>query len=306
METSFSTQETEIVEKTYAKAKFIFYVCVTSAIGCLSGSILETFFTVSQEELDLLSHIYDRKYPNNRLQTNFWVPDIDDSEPPYYQIIFVTELYLIYLIILLTILSVSLIPMLVTHIAGQYEILCNRIQSLGHSSIMWNKRRPIDDLQDRESLRSIMQAHKNLISAQSKLQNLYSAGMFIKVVFNNIMFALCLYQLTLSNTNTVSKFRVYKLTLEFLTVAVTYYYLCHCSEILDDCNSKLCDAIWNSRWYHCSRHVQKDLIMFLRRVQRPNHLKCLHGAIILSHVYFLGVVKVSYSFVNCMRFKSRL
>ncbi|KAI5721903.1 hypothetical protein M8J76_000620 [Diaphorina citri] len=169
METSFSTQETEIVEKTYAKAKFIFYVCVTSAIGCLSGSILETFFTVSQEELDLLSHIYDRKYPNNRLQTNFWVPDIDDSEPPYYQIIFVTELYLIYLIILLTILSVSLIPMLVTHIAGQYEILCNRIQSLGHSSIMWNKRRPIDDLQDRESLRSIMQAHKNLISAQSKV-----------------------------------------------------------------------------------------------------------------------------------------
>lgn len=172
METLFISQELEIVHKCHVKAKGIFFVAVAICGVCLMASVLETYFPVSQEELDLLAYIYDRKYPDNRLQTTFWIPGIDDSEPPYYQVIFVMEFYLIFMFFLMAILSVSLIPMLVTHIAGQYEILCKQIQGLGRQEIciVSDKAcRRVQDLQDRESMRNIYQAHTNLIYAQSKV-----------------------------------------------------------------------------------------------------------------------------------------
>ncbi|KAI5722283.1 hypothetical protein M8J76_006255 [Diaphorina citri] len=154
METLFISQELEIVHKCHVKAKGIFFVAVAICGVCLMASVLETYFPVSQEELDLLAYIYDR------------------NEPPYYQVIFVMEFYLIFMFFLMAILSVSLIPMLVTHIAGQYEILCKQIQGLGRQEIciVSDKAcRRVQDLQDRESMRNIYQAHTNLIYAQSKV-----------------------------------------------------------------------------------------------------------------------------------------
>lgn len=135
-----------------------------------------------------------------------------------------------------------------------------------------------------------------------QLHEFYTPNMFIKVIFNNIIFALCLYQLTLSS-NSMSKARLYKLIAEFVAIAFQYFYLCNMSDLLDDCNTKVERAITNSEWHNCSNRTRRDLCMILRRVQQQNHLRFYDGMIILSRYYFMRVAKVSYSMVNFMKIK---
>uniref|UniRef100_A0A8D8T7E3 Uncharacterized protein n=1 Tax=Cacopsylla melanoneura TaxID=428564 RepID=A0A8D8T7E3_9HEMI len=125
--------------------------------------------------------------------------------------------------------------------------------------------------------------------------------MLFKVMLNNVLFALCLYQLTASSFKSISKARLYKLVLEFMAVFVQYYYLCHSSETLDDLQIRVNRAITRSLWFKCSNNTRRDICMLLRRTQGPNHLNFYDGAIVLSRAYFLSVVKLSYTFVNFMR-----
>uniref|UniRef100_A0A8D8YLS6 Uncharacterized protein n=1 Tax=Cacopsylla melanoneura TaxID=428564 RepID=A0A8D8YLS6_9HEMI len=125
--------------------------------------------------------------------------------------------------------------------------------------------------------------------------------MLFKIVLNNMLFALCTYQLTSSDFKSMSKARLYKFLLEFTGVFVQFYYLCHSSEKLDDWQSRVNRAITESHWYKCSKGTRRDICMLLRRTQGPNHLSFYDGAIVLSRAYFLSVVKCSYNFVNFMR-----
>ncbi|KAL1453612.1 hypothetical protein WDU94_009939 [Cyamophila willieti] len=125
--------------------------------------------------------------------------------------------------------------------------------------------------------------------------------MLCKIVLSNLMFALCLYQLTASSIKSISKARLYKLVLEFMSVLFEYFLLCHFSETLDDSSARINRAITKSHWYKCSKDTRRDLCMLLRRTHGPNHLNFYKGVIVLSRAYFLSVVRLSYSFVNYMR-----
>ncbi|KAL1462901.1 hypothetical protein WDU94_014704 [Cyamophila willieti] len=219
-----------IIQTSHARALLILRVIFVLSAITLSFSIIETYFPVSKEEIELLRYIYKRSRPERRLQTNFWIPFLDDSESPTYEIIFYVEFYLILM-----------------------------------------------------------------------LSRFYSPIMLCKVILSNLLFALCLYQLTASSSQSMSKVRFYKLVLEFISVFVTYYYLCHSSERLDDWQSRVNRAITKSHWYTCSKNTRRDVCMFLRRTQGPNHLNFYGKALVLGRAYFMSVVKVSYSFVNYMR-----
>ncbi|KAL1457063.1 hypothetical protein WDU94_001736 [Cyamophila willieti] len=211
------------------------YFCAVVVIGTFTvcGSIIETYFSVSKEEIEHLRYIYKRSHPERRLQTNFWVPFVDDSESYYYEVIFHVEFYLIFL----------------------FDQLC-------------------------------------------------SLNIFMKIFFNNLIFALFLFQLTLSSIS-MSKARLCKLVAEFVAFGIQYFYLCNKSDLLDDCNGNILRAIGNSGcWMRCSSQTRRDLCMLIRRVQKPNHLRFFQGAIIISRDYFMRVVKLSYSLVNFMRIKS--
>uniref|UniRef100_A0A8D8X2N8 Uncharacterized protein n=1 Tax=Cacopsylla melanoneura TaxID=428564 RepID=A0A8D8X2N8_9HEMI len=125
--------------------------------------------------------------------------------------------------------------------------------------------------------------------------------MLFKVILNNILIALCLYQLTANSTKSISKARLYKIVLEFMGIFFEYYICVHFSERLDDFQSRVNRAISKSHWYKCSKSTRRDILMLLRRTQGPNHLNFYDGAIVLSRAYFLSVVKLSYTFVNFMR-----
>uniref|UniRef100_A0A8D8Z7M8 Uncharacterized protein n=1 Tax=Cacopsylla melanoneura TaxID=428564 RepID=A0A8D8Z7M8_9HEMI len=131
--------------------------------------------------------------------------------------------------------------------------------------------------------------------------NLFSWDMIVTISLCSLIMCFCLYQLTLNKGESLSFIRQFKFVLEFFCIAAYYYYLCHCSNILDECQLKLARSLYNSNWYQCSRKTKKDLLVFLRQLQRSNHLKYNQGSLILNKVLFMKAAKFAYSFVNCIR-----
>uniref|UniRef100_A0A8D8SML2 Uncharacterized protein n=1 Tax=Cacopsylla melanoneura TaxID=428564 RepID=A0A8D8SML2_9HEMI len=130
--------------------------------------------------------------------------------------------------------------------------------------------------------------------------HLYRWYMFSSLSCLSLALILTLWQITLSSESlTVITFSKY--FCEFMGIAAWYYYLCHCSDLLDDCQIKLSRALYNSHWYQCTSRTQKDLIVFLRRVQQPNLLVFNRGFSILNKALFVRAAKSAYSFVSFIR-----
>uniref|UniRef100_A0A8D8W000 Uncharacterized protein n=2 Tax=Cacopsylla melanoneura TaxID=428564 RepID=A0A8D8W000_9HEMI len=218
--------------------------------------------------------------------------------------------------------TMTAIPLVVAHLLGQYTILCNFIEKLGkdeqsrefyiyYEDLKTNKfiltKKPLRGDRRRRYeqsvFRQVIRFHQELIQFQHEFYQLYSTNMFIKIFFSNIIFSLFLYQLTLTSPSSISSaLRYYKLVAEFVFFGYQHFFLCNSSDLLDNCNGNILRAVRNSAWMTCSSRTRKDLCFLVRRVQRPNHLRFYQGAV-LSRDYFRRVFRVSYGFVNFLRFK---
>ncbi|KAL1461101.1 hypothetical protein WDU94_013032 [Cyamophila willieti] len=147
----------------------------------------------------------------------------------------------------------------------------------------------------------LIRFHQKLIQFQEMFQKFYSPVMFAKILMSNTILTLILYQVTTTDFNSVAKARVYKALVEFIGVIYVYYYLCHCSETLDDAQRRVTVAVASSYWFKCSNTTRRQVCMLLRRTQIPNHFKFYQGLIILSRAFFYSVAQVSYSYVNYMK-----
>lgn len=134
--------------------------------------------------------------------------------------------------------------------------------------------------------------------------DLHYPYMIIKIFVYNLTFALCLYQLSTNPAN-ISRTRVLRLLCEFICVATIFFYLCHCSERLDNCNAKLRTAVISSDWWKFSPQVRRTLIMLLRRVKKPNHFQLVYRTQVIDYAFYVGVAKLSFSFVNFMHISTR-
>ncbi|XP_026676008.1 uncharacterized protein LOC113465577 [Diaphorina citri] len=107
------------------------------------------------------------------------------------------------------------------------------------------------------------------------METVFSPQALPLVICTNIGLSMCLYQLT--RYNTLPKVRIYKFSLEALTIVLQFFFLNNCSEIMDDCNAMVCRSINSSHWQHCTRDTKRGLMSLLRICQRPNHLKFYGG-----------------------------
>lgn len=114
---------------------------------------------------------------------------------------------------------------------------------------------------------------------------------------------LLLYMLVASSTQ-ISPLRYCKFVAEFIGVILEFFILCNSSEVSDDCGNMVHNAINKSSWQMCSNNTRRDLCILLRRVQKPSHMKFHNGAIVLSKVLLVKVIKIAYTFVNFLRFKT--
>ncbi|KAL1454432.1 hypothetical protein WDU94_010690 [Cyamophila willieti] len=132
--------------------------------------------------------------------------------------------------------------------------------------------------------------------AISYFTEVISPLMLALVISNAVFIVLSFYQVVVSNSHMspirYAKFLVYLsgVTLEF------YYVCCNSSEMADDCNRLIVNTIIQSNWENCALETQRDLHMFLRRVQRSNHLT-FNGVLVLDMPLFANVIKFAYNFV---------
>ncbi|KAI5732757.1 hypothetical protein M8J76_013886 [Diaphorina citri] len=333
MENTFSSVDKTIVKNCH-RTEINIYLSFSSLLGlALLGSIIETYLPISNEELAILERVYRRKYPENRLETNFWVP-FDDSDPKYYHILFYFIIFLILRILVMS-LCVAFLPVLITQITGQYKILNLYIRNIGadlddnglrkyftniergefiyadvskkskniphnnspqetiKSNVVKLKRQV---LYEKLYVRQIIRFHQRIIHFEERVFQFFKGMMVVKVIANNMLVALCLYQLT--SPEAISKERLYKLFFEFLAFSMQYFYLCHCSELLDNCNINLRTAIIHSFWYkNRDLSTRRDLTLMILRAQRRNHVK-FYKTFCIGHTYFINVLKYAVNFVN--------
>lgn len=127
----------------------------------------------------------------------------------------------------------------------------------------------------------------------------------IGIIYNLFAFCLCIYQVFLNpDPASLPASKLIKYVAELVAISFGTYYFCHCSEILDDCNTRLRKSLMRSDWHRCAPSVRRNVYLILLRAQRPNHLKLYHNSLVISKRYFLQLLKLAYkalSFVYSTR-----
>lgn len=131
MERNFSFANAQVVRRANRKANMIFYVFFFAMILAFTMAFLEPRFPLSAEETEMIRHTYNRKQPERRMPTNFWLPFVDDSDSYYFEFLFAMQIYLV-ILLLVAGCTVSFMPMFIVYIESQYEILGEFIEKVGH------------------------------------------------------------------------------------------------------------------------------------------------------------------------------
>lgn len=121
-----------VMEKCHRTANIVLLSFICAVSFALAGSILETMIPLSESELEIRRNIYrTNKYPERRLPYNTHIPFIDESVSWSYEIIYVYQIYIILCFIVSSSFMVSIVPISMVYVRGQYEILCKYIQMIG-------------------------------------------------------------------------------------------------------------------------------------------------------------------------------
>ncbi|KAL1456116.1 hypothetical protein WDU94_000868 [Cyamophila willieti] len=251
---------------------------------------VQSIIPLPQSEMDIRRHVYRTKHSERRLPFDVRFPFIDETESWAYEILFVYHLYILtyFSVCAASILNIMPVPMI--HLRGQYEILCKYINLIGEEHR--------DAAGNAIYYKNIKENHYDLLFSR-----IISPLIMLIVFLNNLMFVLCLYQLVMDSSN-LSPIRYYSMTGNFIALMVASFSFCNTSEITDDCNIMMVNAIKCSSWHKATNQTRRYLCIILRRVQLSNHLSFYEGMIILSRYLFLRVVRVGYSFVNFMKSKN--
>lgn len=131
-ETVFMKGDLEVIRKCHRQSNqmcLVFFILMSLAV--LAG-VGETLIPLSDSELAIRRDVYRTAHPERRLPYNMRIPFVDESESYWYEVLFALEAYiLISLVIVGSSLMVSVIPVMIIHLRGQYEILAKYIAKIG-------------------------------------------------------------------------------------------------------------------------------------------------------------------------------
>ncbi|KAL1454346.1 hypothetical protein WDU94_010615 [Cyamophila willieti] len=127
----FSKAHTQVTEKCYREAKQM-YVSIFAVVSLVNVGILsQSIIPMPQSELDIRRDVYRTKHVERRLPCDVRIPFIDESVSWAYEIVFVYQLYMLTYFTVSAATGLSLMPVTMLHLRGQYEILCKYITLIG-------------------------------------------------------------------------------------------------------------------------------------------------------------------------------
>nr|QPZ88919.1 odorant receptor 6 [Diaphorina citri] len=345
METSFSQFDSRVILKYKKRADLMFNVYLTMAMAIMCGALLEPFFSKTAAEFKIRRLVYQTDHPEKRHPFNVRIPGVDETQPGVFEAIYLFEIIYGFIFALVACVIMPIIPMIVIHLQGQFELLCHHVRKIGTSHewedyqiyytdietdqfcmALYSERmtrekdsllncdgqrnggdwqRNQRDEYDWSHFRQVLKFHQKLLMFRDQLTGFCNNIAFLVIICNNICLSLCLFQLT-NNPGDLPPVRLLKFVGQFLNIVVQSFLICNSSELLDDYNTMLRRAFNESCWYACAPRTRRNIVFFLRSIQEPGHVRFYQGTVVLSRKYFLKIVQVSYSIVNAMRLRSNL
>lgn len=140
METSFSKADVKLNKLCDRKAFYVFIFMRVSSSLVAAFKLLEKWFPLTEDELQKQEMIYHTKHPNRRLIMNLWIPFVDLTDSVIYPVAFVLHVYPILFLGTIFGSYLSILPMILTHIEGQYIILTTYMKKIGrkHKDMLEN------------------------------------------------------------------------------------------------------------------------------------------------------------------------
>ncbi|KAI5695858.1 hypothetical protein M8J75_004637 [Diaphorina citri] len=329
IETSFSKADPDVLKACERKVKYTFLVWLSLMIFYLVTAVLESHTPLSEHDKEMRRSIYHVKHPERILPAVIWIPGIDETESYNYEVILFIESYMSFSNVMMVIPTYSLAPTIITHLAGQFTILSQFVRKIGQ--------RGEDDIPDinvvaNENIVQVnMDAHVNKDDHLKKdahgnkdstiaivvrelpeneglvmpLPSTSQEGLPANVPSESRelqweAYERCMFEIFVCH-NLLIKVTVIKLAMMFISLLVHLYFVCYCSEQLNDSNLMLRDSLYNSLWYNCCPRARRDILMLLRRAQRPSYIVLYRGIIVISNIYISNFMKTAYSVVNFLK-----
>lgn len=128
---TFSQADKNLLRKCEKKSQIISLVFLFGLIMINTGAILDPISPMTEEELSMMAYIYRTENPGRKLATPVRVPFIDETRSWYYEVIYTLQVYVLIALVPPTLVNCILIPIIVTHLQGQYKILSRHIKLFG-------------------------------------------------------------------------------------------------------------------------------------------------------------------------------
>ncbi|KAL1459059.1 hypothetical protein WDU94_011069 [Cyamophila willieti] len=127
----FSKADRKVVQNCHRRSKITFLFFLVLIFGFNSLSVLESLLPLSKNEYEIRTNVHRTKHPERRLPYNLRIPFVDESESWAYEIVyFLDTMFLIPFSCRLTLL-ITVVPVMIIHLEGQYKILCKYIRMIG-------------------------------------------------------------------------------------------------------------------------------------------------------------------------------
>uniref|UniRef100_A0A8D9ED10 Odorant receptor n=1 Tax=Cacopsylla melanoneura TaxID=428564 RepID=A0A8D9ED10_9HEMI len=141
-ENTFTKADQQIVQKYHKRSNLfsivLFIVVFSSSMFTI---FLETVMPIPQNELEIRRYVYRTAHPERRHAGPVRIPFLDESKSWTYEIIYVLQMYILAIHSVWATCLSSIVPVMLMHIQGQYEILCKYISMIGkeHRDIVGNR-----------------------------------------------------------------------------------------------------------------------------------------------------------------------
>uniref|UniRef100_A0A8D9E5W2 Uncharacterized protein n=1 Tax=Cacopsylla melanoneura TaxID=428564 RepID=A0A8D9E5W2_9HEMI len=147
-----------------------------SIVAAAVANALEKYLPLSEQDLEMRRLVYRTRYPGRRLFLGLWIPGIDETESPYFEILYAIEMYAFVLILVGAVFIVT-VSTTFMYVQAKYTCLSDEIlkigaeeATLGIESIETTLRPRRQDINVRTSNDNIIKSKKTLpLNQRSKV-----------------------------------------------------------------------------------------------------------------------------------------
>uniref|UniRef100_A0A8D9E9S9 Odorant receptor n=1 Tax=Cacopsylla melanoneura TaxID=428564 RepID=A0A8D9E9S9_9HEMI len=132
---SFSRANMSILMKYNRYSKIVLLTIFCLIFCAFNGHILEALYPVADDDLKIRQIVYRTRHPERKHPFDVRIPFVDESKSWVYEIVFLLQVYTIFVLICFTTLIITVLPVIIVHMRGQYDMLATFIEKIGEKHL---------------------------------------------------------------------------------------------------------------------------------------------------------------------------